>query len=214
MKILNSTSGCYLTEVKETFSDAETLHSIFKDYVIPYNLRTCLDLCGVSALTLNDVRSVMSPHPRIDSGVFFLCNSSNEKVGAISFTFSDSGSTTNTYLTRVKAAIKTSERGQGYFSEMFLLISWFANQFLQCDYAQVGVTDTAPQVAKKLDERSVTNYETTEASNSRVPYNSVVQKQLNLTDYANSFSEEDWSSISLTVGGTTVPVPTKGVAGF
>jgi len=214
MKILNSSSGCYLTEVQETFSDAETLNSIFRDYVIPKTLRGCLDMCSVSATTLNDSRAVISPHPRIDAGVFFLCNSSHEKVGAITFTFSNNGSTTTTYLTKVTAVIKSSERGKGYFTQMFMLISWFANQFLQCDYAQVGVTDTAPQVAGKLDARAVTNYETTDTSLSNVPYNSVVQKQLNLTDYANSFSEEEWSGISFIVGDTTVPVPTKGVPSF
>ena len=211
MKILNSNSSCYLTEVQETFSDAEVLNTIFKDYLFPKSLHGCLDMCSVSSNTLNDSRVVISPPPRIEAGVFFLCNSSHQKVGAISFTFSNNGSTTNTYLTKVKAVVKASERGQGFFTEMFTLISWFANQFLQCDYAQIGVVDTAPQVAGKLDERAVTNYETTDTSLVNVPYDSVVQKQLNIVDYANAFSEEDWSGISLVVGDTTVPIPTKGV---
>ena len=115
----------------------------------------------------------------------------------------------------MKAVIKGSERGRGYFTEMFFLISWFANQFLQCDKAQVGVVDTAPQVAKKLDERSITNYETTDtSSNSTAPYDSVVQKSINFTDYAASFSSTDWAPFSLKIGETTVSIPTKGIAGF
>lgn len=214
MKIINSTNGSYLTEVQESFADAESLAAIFKDYVVPRRLRACLDMCSTSTLTLNDERAIMSPYPRVENGVFFLCNSSDEKVGAITFTFSDHGNVNNTYLTEVKAVIKLSEREKGYFSQLFLLFSWYTNQFLRCDRAQVGVVNTAPQVARKLDERAVSDIETINTANSSVPYDSVVEKGIQITEYANSFTSGEWSTISLEVAGTSIVVPTKGVAGF
>lgn len=214
MKILNSTSGFYLTEVQETFSDAEALVQIFKDYVFPKNLRNCLDMCSTSQKTLNDERIVLSPVPRIESGIFFLCDSSHTKVGAISFTFSDHGSTSTSYITKVKAVIKKSERGRGCFTEMFTLISWFFNQFLQADQAQISIVDTAPQVSRKLDERTVETLNQRDAPEATVPFNSVSDRKINVTDYAGSFTSSEWVPFSLSVNDETVAVPTKGIGRF
>jgi len=214
MKILNSNSGFYLTEVQETFSDAETLVQIFKDYVFPKNLRSCLDMCSISQRTLNDERIVLSPVPRIEQGVFFLCDSNDTKVGSISFTFSDHGSSSTSYITKVKAVIKKSERGRGCFTEMFTLISWFFNQFLQADLAQISIVNTAPQVSKKLDERTVETLNQRDAPESTVPFDSVSDRKVKVADYSGSFTSEEWAPFSLLINDVTVAIPDKGIGKF
>jgi len=209
MKISNSQNNFYLTEVSETFTDAEKLNSIFKEYLhYSFNLRQSLDWCERSEKTLNDIYIVKNSIPVINHGVFFLCNPSGDEVGAVCLSYTSGGSNSCFCVHRI--CIKQQYRGQGYFSIFFNLLAWFSNQFLKADIAQFYTINSAPQVSTKVAQRASVQRETVSVEN--VPtYSEYVDNTFDRESFEASFTEEEWTPFSLSVNGVVVPTPTKSI---
>lgn len=199
MKVINTSTGNYLTELKEDFIHAQALKEIFKDWITgSINLSTALSWGDLSENRLNDENILIRDNwYKFKDVTMLLCKSDDTIVGAIKYCFIDNPNRTGFQVSH--AAIHPNYRGQGLFSDMFLIISWFANQYFEAAEGYYLTLDTAPAVEHKANQRAVTKGPTSET----VLYTQT-QQRLEKQAYQESFAVEEFSPIQLVVNDTII----------
>lgn len=208
MKI-SHTSGLYLEPASGSFSDAETIHDLFSDWVSgPINLNTALDWVSETSRHLNDVNIKLSTIPHIYKSIVLLKLADATAVGALQFSYFPKKTVTDSLTSKSgfqvhKAIIKKDERGKGYFTTMFLLIAWFATEFLKSDEGFYHSIDSAPQVARKTGQRSTTDGDTEVIPEAYTQTENFIY----LSAFSASFTTAEKAAVSLTVDGSVVTPP-------